>query len=60
MFSNGVLFSVDVSIQYLTCKICYVRFPDYLSIVEPCTHNNEQFGGWIIKMKHILSILQGF
>ena len=40
-FSNGVIFSVDVGVQYLTFNIFYVRFPDELSIDEHCTHNNE-------------------
>ena len=59
MFSNGAIFSMDVGIQYLTFKICYVRFPDKLSMGEHCTHNNEQFGDCLIKIKQILSILQG-
>ena len=60
MFSYGAIFSVNVGVQDLTFKICYVRFTDTLSIVEHCTHNSEQFGGSLIKIKQILNIVQGF
>ena len=60
MFSNGAIFSVDIGIKYLTFNICYDMFPDTLSIGKHCTHNNEQFGGSVIKIKQILIILQGF
>ena len=28
VFSNGTIFPLDVDVQYLTFKICYVRFTD--------------------------------
>ena len=59
-FSNGTIFFMNVGFQYLTFNISYVRFPDKLSIDEHSTHTNGQFGGCFIKIKQILSILQGF
>ena len=58
-FQMRVIFSVDIDIQYLTFKICYDTFQDKLSIGEHCTHNNEQFGRCLGKIKQILIILQG-
>ena len=46
--------------QYLTFKISYTKFPVKLSIAEHSTHNNGQFGGYLVKIKQILSIFQGF
>ena len=60
MFSNGAVFNMDVCVQDLMFKIRYVVLTDNLSIGKHCTHNNEQFGGCLIKIKQILSILQRF
>ena len=51
---------MDVGVQDLTFKICYVRFTDKLFIDKHCTHNNEEFYGKLIKIKQILNILKGF
>ena len=59
MLSNGAIFNMDVCVQDLMFKICYVMFTDKLSIGKHCRHNNEQFGGYLTKIKQILSILQG-
>ena len=42
--------------EYLTFNICNIRFPDKLWIKEYFTHNNEQFGSCLIKMKQVLNI----
>ena len=39
------IFSMDVGACYLNFKIPYIEFPVKLLIVDPCTHNNEQFIG---------------
>ena len=54
------VFLVNVSVQYLTFKTSYAKFLVKACIVEYCTYNNEQFGGYLIKIKEILRILQGF
>ena len=56
MFSNGEIFSLDVGVQYLTFKISYFRFPVSIVLDKHFTHNNEQFGGCLIKIKQILTI----
>ena len=38
-------------------RLRYVEFTDQLSIDKHCTHNNEEFGGSLIKIKQILNIL---
>ena len=50
---NWTIFSMDLLHVYLT-------FPVMLPINECSPHNNEQFGGGLIKIKQILGILQGF
>ena len=45
MFSNGVIFFVDLVLPYLIFKISYANFPVKLSTHEYATHHNEQFGG---------------
>ena len=55
---NWAIFSVDVGDKYLTFKITNVKF--ILPINDYSIHYNEQFGGCLIKIKQILSILQGF
>ena len=59
-FSNGTIFSMNVGFQYLTFNRSFVWFPDKLYINEHSTYSNGQFGGCLIKIKQILSILQGF
>ena len=56
----GQLFSMKFASQYLTYKVSYTKLPAKLSIDAHSSHNNEQFGGCLIKIKQILSILQGF
>ena len=60
MFFNWAIFSMDLAHEYLTFKLSYAKFPVMLPINEYSPHNNEQFGGCLIKIKQILSILQGF
>ena len=60
MFFNWAISSVDFFHEYLTFKLSYAKFPVMLPIKEYSSHNNEQFGGGLIKIKQILSILQGF
>ena len=57
---NWAIFSMDVDVQYFTFKISYVRIPGLLSINKHFTHNNEQFGSSLIKIKQILSISRRF
>ena len=51
---------MDFVPEYLTFQILYPKFPVILSIHDHSTHNNEQIGGFRIKIKQILSFLQGF
>ena len=51
---------MDVGVQDLTFKLCYVKFTGQLPMYEHCTHNNEQFDGSLIKIKLILNIFFGF
>ena len=60
MFSNWAIFSVDLLHEYLTFKVSYAKFSVMLHINEHSPHNYEQFGGFLIKIKQILSILQVF
>ena len=60
VFFNWAIVSVDLVHEYLTFKLSYSKFQVYLSIYEYTPHNNEQFGSCLIKIKQILSILQGF
>ena len=59
LFSNGI-FSVEFTPQYLTFLVSCAKFSVNLSIDESTTYINEQFGGYRIKIKQILSTLQGF
>ena len=58
--SIWAIFSMDFVIEYFTFQIYVVKFPVILSMDEHPTHNNEKFGGSLIKIKQLLSILQGF
>ena len=60
VFSNWAIFSVDLLHEYLTFKVSYAKFSVMLPINEHSSHYYEQFGGCSIKIKQILSILQGF
>ena len=60
MFSNWAIFSVDLLHEYLILKVPYAKFSFMLPINERSPHYYEQFGGCLIKIKQILSILQGF
>ena len=51
---------MDFVIEYFTFQISVVKFSVILSMDEHPTHNNEKFGGSLIKIKQLLSILQGF
>ena len=51
---------MDVSVQYLTFKISYAKFLDYLLVHDHSTRKHEYFDGCFNKMYHILSILWGF
>ena len=55
----GLVFSVNVGVQYLTFKKSHITLSVYLSIDEYCTHNNKQFCGCYIKIKRNFSILKG-
>ena len=60
MVNLAIVFWIDIVPRYLPFKISNAMFPVSLSINEYSTHNNGQFGGCFIKIKQILSILQGF
>ena len=51
---------MDLLQEYLTFKVPYAKFPVMLPTNEHSPHNNEQFDDGLIKIKQILSILQGF
>ena len=51
---------MDVVVKFLlNFKISYTEFIVQLPIDDYSTHNKEQFGGCLIKITQILSILQG-
>ena len=58
MLLNWAIFSVDFAPQYLIFKISYDKFPFLSSKDKDSTHNCEQFSGYFIEIKQILSILQ--
>ena len=51
---------MDFVPEFLTFKISYAEFPVILFIHDHSTYDNKQFGGCLIKIKQILSILQRF
>ena len=51
---------MDLLPKYITFKVSFVKFPVVLPINEHSPHNYEQFSGCLVKIKQILSILQGF
>ena len=44
----------------LLLRFRFAKFPVMLPINACSPHNNKQFGGCLIKIKQILSTLQGF
>ena len=59
VFSNLAILSVDFVPEFLTFNISFAKFPVFLSMDKHSTHNNEEFGGCLIKIYqiHVLSIL---
>ena len=51
---------MELLLEYITFKVSYAKFPVMLHINEYFTHYNEEIGGFLIKIKQILSILQVF
>ena len=49
-------FSAEFAPQYLIFKVSFTKFPVKLSMGGNFSHNNEQFGGCLLKIKQILSI----
>ena len=58
MYFNSAIFPVNVSVKFLNFQISYAEFVDKVAEDEPSTHNKGQFGGYLIKISQILSILQ--
>ena len=48
-----------VGVKFLNFKISYAYFVDQVAIDDHSTHNKGQFGGCLMKITQILSILQG-
>ena len=50
---------MNVAAKLLNFKMSYTQFVVQVAIVKYSTHNKGQFGGCLMKMTQILSILQG-
>ena len=51
------MFSMNVAVKFLNFKISY--FVDQVAIDDNFTHNKGQFGGCLMKITQMLTILQG-
>ena len=50
---------MNVAVKFLNFKMSCTQFVVQVATVESFTHNKGQFGGCLMKMTQILSILQG-
>ena len=49
---------MNVAVKFLNFKKTYTYFIDHVAVDGHSTHNKVQFGGCLMKISRILSILQ--